>query len=195
MLPVNILCFFNKIFQAGSTDILYIWQNLTFMKQSCDYTFGQTTFLVTLRTLVGWHFLYEGLVKVTNPDWSSAGYLLDSQGFLSGFFHSLTYKPSVLHTVDFLNEWGLILIGLGLILGLFTRFSLFAGILLLVMYYLSHPPFPGLHFSVPSEGSYLIVNKTLIELGTLLVLYVFPTRIGLDAIIRVLWKSRKHAAK
>ncbi|HHJ10358.1 MAG TPA: DoxX family membrane protein [Bacteroidetes bacterium] len=165
------------------------------MKRTCNYTIGQTTFLVILRTLIGWHFLYEGMVKITNPDWSSAGYLLDSRGFLSGFFHSLTYKASVLHTVDFLNEWGLILIGLGLILGLFTRFSIFAGILLLALYYLSHPPFPGISFSVPSEGSYLIVNKTLIEMTALLVLYVFPTRIGLDAVFQVLWKSRKRAAK
>ncbi len=160
------------------------------MKRSCDYTVGQTTFLVTLRTLIGWHFLYEGLAKLANPDWSSAAFLLDSKGFLSGFFQSLTYKPSVLQTVDFLNEWGLVLIGLGLILGLFTRVSVFAGIVLLTLYYLSHPPFPGLSFAVPSEGSYLIVNKTLIELGAMLVLYVFPTNIGLDAIFASLRKKK-----
>ncbi len=160
------------------------------MKRSCDYTVGQTTFLVTLRTLIGWHFLYEGLAKLANPDWSSAAFLLDSKGFLSGFFQSLTYKPSVLQTVDFLNEWGLVLIGLGLILGLFTRVSVFAGIVLLALYYLSHPPFPGLTFAVPSEGSYLIVNKTLIELGAMLVLYVFPTNIGLDAIFATLRKKK-----
>ncbi len=165
------------------------------MKNTCNYTIGQTSFLVTLRTLIGWHFLYEGLVKLANPDWSSAGYLLDSKGFMSGLFQSLTYSSSVLHTVDFLNEWGLILIGLGLILGLFTRFSTFLGIILLALYYLSHPPFPGLTFSVPSEGSYLIVNKTLIELAALLVLYVFPTRIGLDAVFQVWWKSRKNKVK
>ncbi len=162
------------------------------MKQSCDYTVGQTTFLVTLRTLIGWHFLYEGLAKLSNPDWSSAAYLLDSKGFMSGFFHSLTYKPSVLQTVDFLNEWGLVLIGLGLILGLFTRISVFSGIVLLALYYLSHPPFPGLVFSVPAEGSYMIVNKTLIELSALLVLYVFPTRIGLDAIIATFFKKKSQ---
>jgi thiosulfate dehydrogenase [quinone] large subunit len=162
------------------------------MKQSCNYTVGQTTFLVTLRTLIGWHFLYEGLAKLANPDWSSAAFLLDSKGFLGGFFQSLTYKPSVLQTVDFLNEWGLVLIGLGLILGLFTRLSVFAGIFLLALYYLSHPPFPGLTFAVPSEGSYLIVNKTLIELGALLVLYVFPVNIGLDAIIATLRKKKSE---
>ena len=159
------------------------------MKQ-LDYTVGQTTFLVTLRTLIGWHFLYEGVAKLSNPDWSAAGYLLDSQGFMSGFFHSLAYKPSLLQTVDFLNEWGLVLIGLGLILGLFTRLSVFAGIVLLALYYLSHPPFPGMTFAVPSEGSYLIVSKTLIELAALLVLYVFPTRIGLDAVLTTFWKKK-----
>lgn len=158
-------------------------------QKNYPYLPSQLFFLVTLRILIGWHFLYEGLVKVTNPDWSSAAYLMDSQGFLKGFFHSLTFKPGVLMTVDFLNEWGLILIGLGLILGLFTRYATLGGIVLLAMYYLSHPPFPGLEFAVPSEGSYLIVNKTLIELVALFVLYIFPTgdRMGLD----VLFAGRK----
>jgi len=160
------------------------------MERSYGYTLGQTTFLVTLRTLIGWHFLYEGIAKLNNPDWSAAGYLLDSKGFLSGFFYSLAYKPALLQTVDFLNEWGLVLIGLGLILGLFTRISVFSGIVLLALYYLSHPPFPGLTFAVPAEGSYLIVNKTLIELAALLVLYVFPTRIGLDAVFDILRKKK-----
>ena len=35
--------------------------------------------LVTLRVLIGWHFLYEGISKVINPYWSSAAYLLDSK--------------------------------------------------------------------------------------------------------------------
>lgn len=149
-----------------------------------NYTVIQSTFLVTLRVFIGWHFLYEGLVKLTNPDWSSVGFLLDSKGFLSGLFHSLTYKPAILQTVDFVNEWGLILIGLGLILGLFTRLSTLMAIILLALYYLSHPPFPGLVFAIPAEGSYLIVNKILIELGALLVLYVFPTgNIGIDGLV------------
>ena len=31
--------------------------------------------LVTLRVLIGWHFLYEGVSKLINPYWSSAAYL------------------------------------------------------------------------------------------------------------------------
>ena len=52
----------------------------------CEYSGWQTGVLVVLRVLIGWHFLYEGLVKLMNPYWSSAGYLVESKGFLSDFF-------------------------------------------------------------------------------------------------------------
>lgn len=141
--------------------------------------------LVVLRVLIGWHFLYEGLSKLVNPDWSSVAFLLDSRGFLSSFFYSLASDPDILQLVDFLNIWALILIGLGLMLGLFTRISIIGGIALLAMYYLSHPPFIGYTYSVPSEGSYLIVNKNLIEMAALATLLVFPSwmKIGVDRFI------------
>ncbi len=141
--------------------------------------------LVVLRVLIGWHFLYEGLSKLANPDWTSVAFLLDSEGFLSSLFHSMASDPGVLKIVDFLNIWGLILIGLGLMLGLFSRVSIIAGIALLGMYYLSHPPFVGYTFSVPSEGSYLWVNKNLIEMAALAVLLLFPTsrQTGIDRFI------------
>jgi thiosulfate dehydrogenase (quinone) large subunit len=138
-------------------------------------TRNQKLTLVFLRLAIGWHFLYEGLVKLTNPNWTSAGYLLDSAGFMKSFFFSLASNPDVLKVVDFLNIWGLILIGLGLILGAFTRVAIVSGIVLMVFYYLSHPPFAGLKFAVPSDGSYLVINKMVIEALALGVLLVFPT--------------------
>jgi len=53
--------------------------------------------------------------------------------------------------------------------------SLFFGIILLSTYYLAYPPFPGLAFDLPVEGSYWIVNKNLVEIAALLVLYLFPS--------------------
>jgi thiosulfate dehydrogenase (quinone) large subunit len=158
-------------------------QNVYAMKNK--YSAIQLTALVTLRFLIGWHFFYEGFVKLINPDWTSASYLLDSKGFLSGFFFSLANNSTLLGVVDFLNEWGLLAIGLGLMLGFLTRIATMAGVVLLAFYYLSHPPFVGITFLVPSEGSYLVVNKTLIELVALTVLYLFPTGryIGLDRLI------------
>ena len=46
--------------------------------------------LVTLRFLIGWHFLYEGISKLLNPYWSSAAYLLDSKWIFSGIADSAT---------------------------------------------------------------------------------------------------------
>jgi thiosulfate dehydrogenase [quinone] large subunit len=159
-----------------------------------NYSFFQKFWLVALRIAIGWHFLYEGLAKLANANWSSVGYLLDSEGFLKEFFvNTLAGNPGTLHVIDFINIWGLILIGLGLILGSFERIACISGILLLVLYYLSHPPFVGLKYAVPSEGSYLIVNKILIELIALAVVFVFPTNreFGLDRFIFGPAKNKK----
>ena len=99
------------------------------MKQS--YGGAPLTALVVLRMLIGWHFLYEGLVKFLNPYWTSALFLSESQGPFSGFFTWLVTDTSRLAGVDFLVKWGLVLIGLGLIAGVLTRIATCAGILLL----------------------------------------------------------------
>jgi len=150
-----------------------------------NYSGTQTTFLVILRVLIGWHFLYEGIVKLLNPNWSSLGYLMDSQGWLAGFYHLLASNATILNVVDFLNVYGLIFIGLGLILGCFTQLATVAGVFLLSLYFFSHPPFIGASYALPSDGSYLWIDKTFIELFALLVLYFFPTgqNIGLDRFI------------
>ena len=156
-----------------------------------DYSNSQAFFLVTLRVLIGWHFLYEGIVKVTNPNWSSIGYLMDSKGMFAGMFQSMAENPGTLNVVNFLNEWGLVLVGLGLILGALTQVASIGGIVMLLFYYLSHPPMPLLTYEMPMEGSYMIVNKTLIELFALAVLFVFPSGkiMGLDRIIFKLGKK------
>jgi thiosulfate dehydrogenase [quinone] large subunit len=145
----------------------------------------QAFLLVTLRVLLGWYFLYEGITKIINPDWSSFGYLMDSQGPVAGLFQSMAANANVVSVVDWLNMWGLTLIGLGLMLGVFMQLSLFCGMMILVLYYLSHPPLAAATYIMPQEGSYLIVNKTLIEIFVMAVLLVFPTGhiVGLDRFI------------
>ena len=150
-----------------------------------SYTNTQTFLLVALRLLLGWYFLYEGIVKIANPDWSSYGYLMDSQGFFAGIFHSMAAKANVVVVADWLNKWGLTLIGLGLLLGFLTQYALFFGMLLLIMYYCSHPPLASITYLMPQEGSYLWVNKTLIEIFTMALLMAFPTGqiVGIDRFI------------
>lgn len=149
------------------------------------YTNGQLTILVILRIIIGWHFLYEGVVKLLNPNWSSLGYLIDSEGIFSGIFQRMAANPTILDIIDLINIWGLMLIGVMLILGLFSRISAVAGMILLAFYYLSHPPLIGVEYAVPSEGNYFLINKNLIEFFTLWALILFPTSriIGLDRLI------------
>lgn len=153
-----------------------------------DYTNVQLTALVALRILIGWHFFYEGLAKLLNPYWTAAGYLAESKWWFSDLFVSLAASPGTLGVVDFLNSWGLIAIGVGLMLGCLTRAATIAGIVALFLYYVAAPPFVGYTYAMPAEGSYLIVNKVLIELAALAVLLVFPTGtlFGLDRLI--FWK-------
>jgi thiosulfate dehydrogenase [quinone] large subunit len=149
------------------------------------YSGKQLTLLVLLRLAIGWHFLYEGIAKLLNPDWSAGSYLSNSVGFLSGFFKGLAANASMLKVVDFCNEWGLVLIGIGLILGFLTNISTIAGIFLLALYYLAQPPLIGVAAPLSVEGSYLFVNKILVELIAMAVLLVFPTgiHIGIDRFV------------
>ncbi len=90
------------------------------VKQNLEnsYTTTQLTALVILRILIGWHLLYEGLSKLFDPYWSSSGYLLESSW---NWFIMLATNPFLLSIIDFINIWGLIIIGSCLIAGLFSR--------------------------------------------------------------------------
>jgi thiosulfate dehydrogenase (quinone) large subunit len=150
------------------------------------YTTTQAFALVLLRIAIGWHFLYEGGVKILNPHWTAKSFLLDSGGFMKGFYESIAGDQTWLSISNAANAWGLALIGLSLIVGLFTRFSSLMAILLLLLYYLSHPAFPGVQYLFPSDGSYFIINKTLVELFALFTMFAFPTShiFGLQRLIK-----------
>ena len=147
-----------------------------------DYSTYQLSGLVVLRVLIGWHFLYEGIAKLLKPYCSSAAYLLDSKWLLSGLAETIVSDPVLLSISDYVNMWGLTLVGASLLLGLFSQYTALIGMGFVILYYLFAPPFLGLEFSKPGEGSYLIVNKNLIEACALWVIYSFPTShiIGLD---------------
>lgn len=153
--------------------------------------------LLCLRLAIGWQFLYEGLSKALIPDWTSAPYLLLSRGFFQNFFHWLGSSPGVLHVVDFLNTWGLMLIGIALILGCMTRLASGFGILLLALYYLAQMPLIRTDYRIPVEGHYLVINKNLVELLVLTVFLALPaSRLwGLDRLWRDWRSKRKSEAK
>jgi uncharacterized membrane protein YphA (DoxX/SURF4 family) len=128
------------------------------------------TFLAVLRIVIGWHFLYEGVVKLMNPAWTARPFLEGSRWIFGDLFRWMISGNTGMWIIDTVNAYGLTIIGLALILGLFTRVALWAGASLLLMYYIAYPPFGGFSYGAPSEGSYLIVNKNLVELIAMILL-------------------------
>jgi thiosulfate dehydrogenase [quinone] large subunit len=140
--------------------------------------------LVVLRTLIGWHFLYEGYYKLLRPawgrdgvplePWSAAGYLRAATGPFAGIFHALGNSPWI-GTLDVIVALALAVVGLSLLLGIFTRAGCIGALALLTLFYLSAIPMSGIP-EPRAEGAYLLVNKNLIEAAAVVVLLLFPIR-------------------
>jgi thiosulfate dehydrogenase [quinone] large subunit len=156
------------------------------MRSKTSFSHAQLIGLVLLRVLVGWYFLYEGVSKLLAPNWSAYGYLMDSKGFMAPFFTSLADSPIALSVINFLNVYGLLLVGLSLMLGVFSRLGSVGAILMLLLFYLSHPPLLDVSYVLRPEGSYLWVDKnTIIMLSVVVSGLLFPTshRLGIDRFI------------
>jgi len=153
----------------------------------------QQFLLVVLRVLIGWHFLYEGYVKLTAKAWSAGPYLAQAQGPLAGWFHALARNEAALHVVNLMNAYGLTVVGAGLILGLGTPIACVGAMMLLGLYYFASPPWIAVLPRV-TEGNYLVVDKNLVELAAVAAVLAFNTgRIaGLD-LLYFEWRARRAA--
>lgn len=116
--------------------------------------------LFLLRVGLGWLFFYAGLTKLINPAWSAAGYLKGAKT-LPEFYQWLA-SPDILPFINFVNEWGLTLIGLALIFGLFTRLAAWLGALMMLLYY-----FPVLQFPIAGEHSFIVDDHIVYGLALL----------------------------
>ena len=112
-------------------------------------TKSQKISLFLLRLSLGWMFLYAGITKIINPEWSAAGYLKGAKSFI--WFYQWLLNPGILPIVNFINEWGLTLLGISLILGIMVRLSSILGALLMLLYY-----FVILDFPYPNLNSFLV---------------------------------------
>ncbi|MGQ9651904.1 MAG: DoxX family protein [Phycisphaerae bacterium] len=117
--------------------------------------------------------VYKAKRSVTDDKGAKVEKALLTESQLSKGYMKTDFSPSWFS--DFSNKWGLTIVGACLILGLFTRLACLGAAGLLAMYYLAMPPLPGVPEG-PSEGHYLVVNKNLIELVTVLMLAT--TRVG-----------------
>ena len=135
----------------------------------------QRVMLFALRLAMGWMMLYAGITKVLDPQWSAAGYLKGAKTF-AGLYQWLL-SPGILPAVNFINEWGLTLLGVSLILGIFVRLSSVLGAVLMLLYY-----FPVRIFPYAGKHSYLVDEHIIYALVLLLLAAMRAGRIwGLDA--------------
>lgn len=117
------------------------------------------------RLSLGVLYLYAGITKVIDPNWSAGGYLKGAKTF--SFLFQWMLDPSILPFIDFVNEWGLTLLGISLIVGCFVRYSSYAGVALMSLYYLAILDFP-----YPNAHA-LIVDEHIIYIAALLALVAF----------------------
>src|SRR3990167_9512016 len=122
-------------------------------------TSPQKFFLFMLRVIVFFMFFYAGITKDLNQQGSAEGYLKGAKAFT--WFFQILLDPSILPIINFMNKWGLTLLGLSLILGLFVRFSSLVGVLLMALYYIA------LGFPYPNPHSY-IVDEHIIYISVVL---------------------------
>ena len=146
--------------------------------------------ITIVRVAIGWHFLYEGLTKLFVGNWSAESFLNNTQSFLAGFYHWLAASPVRLAVVDFLNVWGLTLIGLALFIGIFARWASLFGALLLTLYYFAYPPFGISLFG--SGGSTFIINMLFIETAILVFFFFYKEKgYGLDEALHLLRRKKQ----
>ncbi len=131
--------------------------------------------LFVLRVSMGWLMFYAGITKVLDPQWTAEGYLRGAKTF-PGIF-SWFLQPGLLPFTNFLNEWGLTLLGISLILGIFVRWSSFFGALLMLLYY-----FPVLEFPYIGGHSFIVEEHIIYALVLLFFAAVGAGKtFGLDA--------------
>jgi len=118
--------------------------------------------IFALRIATGWLMFYAGITKILDPEWSAVGYLEHAKTFPEFFQWFL--QPNILPFVNFVNEWGLTVLGISLLLGVAVRLSSILGAALMLLYYLPVLDFPYI------SPYYYIVDDHLIYLLVLVVL-------------------------
>lgn len=128
--------------------------------------------LFILRTAIGWLFLHEGLYKLFTPGWTAQIYLAQSEGPLQSLFQWVISNDLLIAISNYGVVFLLIATGALLMTGLFERIASISGMVLLVFFYLSYPPFADIS-SVLAEGNYLLVDKNFIMFWALWIIWQF----------------------
>jgi thiosulfate dehydrogenase (quinone) large subunit len=121
--------------------------------------------IVFFRLTMAWTFLYAASHQVFVPTFSVVGFLSHTKTFHDVFV--LFTTPTMAPITTFLVEYGHLLIGLSLLVGLMVRVSASFGVLLMVIYWFAHMDWPFIE-----NTNNLIVDYHVVYAGVLVYLVV-----------------------
>jgi thiosulfate dehydrogenase (quinone) large subunit len=121
--------------------------------------------IVFFRLTMAWTFLYAASHQVFVPTFSVVGFLNHTKTFHDVFVVFTT--PTMAPITTFLVEYGHLLIGLSLLVGLMVRVSASFGVLLMVIYWFAHMDWPFIE-----NTNNFIVDYHVVYAGVLVYLVV-----------------------
>ena len=121
--------------------------------------------VVFFRLTMAWTFLYAASHQVFVPSFSVVGFLSHTKTFHDVFVVFTT--PTMAPITTFLVEYGHLLIGLSLLVGLMVRVSASFGVLLMAIYWFAHMDWPFIE-----NTNNFIVDYHVVYAGVLVYLVV-----------------------
>jgi thiosulfate dehydrogenase (quinone) large subunit len=121
--------------------------------------------IVFFRLTMAWTFLYAASHQVFVPTFSVVGFLNHTKTFHDVFVVFTT--PTMAPITTFMVEYGHLLIGLSLLVGLMVRVSASFGVLLMVIYWFAHMDWPFIE-----NTNNFIVDYHVVYAGVLVYLVV-----------------------
>ncbi|WP_115863861.1 DoxX family protein [Halorussus litoreus] len=135
-------------------------------------------FVLALRLMMGYAFLYSGVDKLLAAEpFSATGYLMNAvpaESPLVGIFHWMGSTPWFADFLSVAVPWGELLIGAALIVGFMTRLAAFWGAFMMLMFYFGN--WEVAHGLINGDFAYMLVFLSVAAFGAGRIL-------GLDAIV------------
>ena len=145
----------------------------TFESRVGDLTVGgrahslSVWFVLALRLVIGFAFLWSGLDKVLSGSFSAAGYLTNVAATngnpLAGLFLWMGQTPWFVEFVNVAAPFGELAIGLCVMVGLLTRLAAFSGALMMLLFYFGN--WDVAHGVINSDFMYMLVFLSVAAFG------------------------------
>ncbi len=134
-------------------------------------------FVLALRLMMGYAFLYSGWTKIAEGGFSAAGYLTNAVPKASPLYGTFQWMGTTAWFADFLAvavPWGELLIGAALLVGAFVRLAAFWGAFMMLMFYFGNWEIE--HGIINGDFAYMLVFLAVAAFGAGHIL-------GLDSLI------------